>query len=306
MAINLQKGQKISLSKEVGGALSMIVMGLGWDSKKSGGGLLKGMFGGGSSSSAIDLDASFSQLKGSTMATATLLLALFLAAPLGAASPRCAPPEPVRLDSLYAYTMSIVDSLGWLRQGIMRMPVTGPRDVSEVLAALAQTQGDFACAGNYLAPFVKSGSVGIRTSAETLVAACTRVRASTEAMTAALQAQADEARQGKPPGAMTADERMEEVVQRKDKAWGDLMIAAADAVGVLVEFRDEKRTGRLLVTKEERKDLKSHLEKKFGKSIRDGRKDEQDFPTMVAAGWYEILANPQFRSLDDVRVEVRP
>ena len=58
MAINLQKGQKISLSKESGGALSKVVMGLGWDAKKSGGGLLKGMFGGGSSSSSIDLDAS--------------------------------------------------------------------------------------------------------------------------------------------------------------------------------------------------------------------------------------------------------
>jgi tellurium resistance protein TerZ len=57
MAINLQKGQKISLSKESGGALSKIVMGVGWDAKKSSVGLLKGMFGGGSSSS-IDLDAS--------------------------------------------------------------------------------------------------------------------------------------------------------------------------------------------------------------------------------------------------------
>jgi tellurium resistance protein TerZ len=55
MAINLQKGQKISLSKESGGALSKVVMGLGWDAKK-GGGLLGGMFGG--SSGAIDLDAS--------------------------------------------------------------------------------------------------------------------------------------------------------------------------------------------------------------------------------------------------------
>ena len=33
MAINLQKGQKISLSKESGGALSKVVMGLGWDAK---------------------------------------------------------------------------------------------------------------------------------------------------------------------------------------------------------------------------------------------------------------------------------
>jgi len=57
MAINLQKGQKISLSKESGGNLSKVVMGLGWDAKKTGGSLIKGMFGGGGGDS-IDLDAS--------------------------------------------------------------------------------------------------------------------------------------------------------------------------------------------------------------------------------------------------------
>jgi tellurium resistance protein TerZ len=61
MTISLQKGQKISLSKEGGGALSKVIMGLGWDAKKSGssgGGLLKGLFGGGGGNESIDLDAS--------------------------------------------------------------------------------------------------------------------------------------------------------------------------------------------------------------------------------------------------------
>ena len=64
MAINLQKGQKISLSKESGGNLSKVVMGLGWDAKQtastSNKGLLGGLFGGGNknTSDAIDLDAS--------------------------------------------------------------------------------------------------------------------------------------------------------------------------------------------------------------------------------------------------------
>jgi len=57
MGISLQKGQKISLNKEAGGALNKVIMGLGWDAKKAGGGLLKGMFGGGGAAS-IDLDAS--------------------------------------------------------------------------------------------------------------------------------------------------------------------------------------------------------------------------------------------------------
>ena len=53
MSVNLQKGQKISLDKEAGGALSRIVMGLGWDAIKK-----KGLFGFGAKSESVDLDAS--------------------------------------------------------------------------------------------------------------------------------------------------------------------------------------------------------------------------------------------------------
>jgi tellurium resistance protein TerZ len=54
MSVNLQKGQKISLEKEAGGALSRVTMGLGWDVAKS-----KGFFGfGGGQGQPVDLDAS--------------------------------------------------------------------------------------------------------------------------------------------------------------------------------------------------------------------------------------------------------
>lgn len=56
MAISLQKGQKISLEKEAGGALDRVIMGLGWDAAKAKG-VLGGLFGGGAAGS-IDLDAS--------------------------------------------------------------------------------------------------------------------------------------------------------------------------------------------------------------------------------------------------------
>ncbi|MEI6706895.1 MAG: TerD family protein [Methylococcales bacterium] len=55
MGINLEKGQKISLSKEAGGNLTKVTMGLGWDAVKKGG-LLGGMFG--NSGGSVDLDAS--------------------------------------------------------------------------------------------------------------------------------------------------------------------------------------------------------------------------------------------------------
>jgi tellurium resistance protein TerZ len=53
MAVNLQKGQKISLEKEAGSVLSEVIMGLGWDTVKKGGFL--GFF---ESNQEIDLDAS--------------------------------------------------------------------------------------------------------------------------------------------------------------------------------------------------------------------------------------------------------
>ena len=62
MSVNLSKGQKISLEKEAGGALSQIKMGLGWDvgaAPQKSGGFLGGLFGGGGSAGgSIDLDTS--------------------------------------------------------------------------------------------------------------------------------------------------------------------------------------------------------------------------------------------------------
>jgi tellurium resistance protein TerZ len=56
MAVTLTKGQKISLDKEAGGTLTKVIMGLGWDAAKRGGGGIFGFLGGGGGS--IDLDAS--------------------------------------------------------------------------------------------------------------------------------------------------------------------------------------------------------------------------------------------------------
>ena len=53
MSISLTKGQKISLEKEAGGALSTVVMGLGWDARKK-----KGFLGFGANAPDVDLDAS--------------------------------------------------------------------------------------------------------------------------------------------------------------------------------------------------------------------------------------------------------
>jgi stress response protein SCP2 len=66
MAINLQKGQRVDLTKGNPG-LSKILVGLGWDPvQKSGGGggLFGGLFGGGGSGANVDCDASVIMLGG--------------------------------------------------------------------------------------------------------------------------------------------------------------------------------------------------------------------------------------------------
>ena len=62
MSISLQKGQKVSLTKDNAG-LAKIIVGLGWDEvqQSSGGGLLGALFGGGQQ--AIDCDASAIMLR---------------------------------------------------------------------------------------------------------------------------------------------------------------------------------------------------------------------------------------------------
>lgn len=55
MSVNLSRGQRINLSKEVEG-LSKIMVGLGWDAAKQSGGILNHLFG--STSYSIDCDAS--------------------------------------------------------------------------------------------------------------------------------------------------------------------------------------------------------------------------------------------------------
>lgn len=61
MSVSLQKGQKVSLTKDNAG-LSTVVVGLGWDEVQKKGGLFGGLFGGGQQ--AIDCDASALMLRG--------------------------------------------------------------------------------------------------------------------------------------------------------------------------------------------------------------------------------------------------
>jgi hypothetical protein len=49
---------------------------------------------------------------------------------------------PSRLDSPYVHAGAVIDVLGRMKQGIGRIPTTGPRDVSEVVRAFRSAPRD--------------------------------------------------------------------------------------------------------------------------------------------------------------------
>lgn len=67
MSVSLQKGQKVSLTKEGQAGLNKIIVGLGWDEVKRSGGFLNTLFGGASQAD-IDCDASAFMLKDGKLA----------------------------------------------------------------------------------------------------------------------------------------------------------------------------------------------------------------------------------------------
>lgn len=85
---------------------------------------------------------------------------------------------------------------------------------------------------------------------------------------------------------------------RRDEAAQAAAIAAVQGLDVVVEMRDGKPTGRLRRTRAERKKLEAAILGKFGETVRNGPGTENDFATNAAAGWYQVLSNEAFRSLD--------
>lgn len=72
MSVSLQKGQKVELKKDTGGALSSVMVGLGWDeAQPEKGGFFKAMF---STTEDIDCDASAILCKSGKFASSTDLV----------------------------------------------------------------------------------------------------------------------------------------------------------------------------------------------------------------------------------------
>ena len=224
-----------------------------------------------------------------------LLLSLALSAPLDG-GPACSPPKSPKVDAVYDFAGGVVDAIGWARRGASRLPLEGSRAVSAVQASLLRTQADFACSCRHVAPFTRSEAEPIRANADDLMARCEANRDATGAALKALDRQAAEAGG---PGAKEADAAMARATGEKERAWGEYLLGFANALDAVVEVKDGALTGKVLLTRAERNDLRARLEKDFGPEVTGGIRDFQPPIVKVASGWYALLADPKFKALDE-------
>jgi len=230
---------------------------------------------------------------------AALLVPLAVSASAGAESPRCSPPAPRDLGSPASFATDLVGSLGRALDGTRRIDTTRDQVASDLIRAVGVIQEDFTCAARFVAPYEKSKSESIRTAARNLAKKYGALARSLDGQLEWLRYLDKESRAGREPDPARAEALLDKAVQRKDEASQAAAIAAIESLDVVVELGEGKPTGRLRLTGVERKKLETTILEKFGDAVRAGPSTENDFATNAAAGWYQVLANEEFRAADE-------
>ena len=229
--------------------------------------------------------------------TRVLVVALFLPVAAGAFPPTerpgCKPPTPKDLGSPASFATDVVGSLGRALDGTRRVDMTRDQAASDLIVAVGVIQEDFTCAARFVSPYEKSKVEGIRKTAQNLARKY-------EVLSRSLDGQLEWLRyvDGPEPDPAKAEALLDKAAQRKNEASQAAAIAAIDSLGVIVEMKDGKPTGRLRLTRAERERLAAELLKKFGDPVRKGPAQDNDFATNAASGWYQVLTNPEYGSAD--------
>ena len=144
-------------------------------------------------------------------------------------------------------------------------------------------------------PYAKCGSDVIRGAARNLAEKYRALSASLDGQLEWLRYLDSESRAGREPEPGTAEALLDKGVARKDEAAQAAAVAAVQGLDVVVEMRDGKPTGRLRLTRAERKKLEAAILGKFGETIPETVPGtENDFATNAAAGWYRCSRTKPF------------
>jgi hypothetical protein len=229
------------------------------------------------------------------MTLPSLLLALAVSAPSGAAGPPCSPPAPKDLGCPASFANDLLGSLGKALGGTQRVDTSRSQAASDLIPAVGLIQADFACAARFVAPYEKSKVEAIRAAAKNVAEKDRALAASLDGQLTWLRYVNGESSAGKEPDPARSEALLEKAVQQKNEASQAAAIAAIESLEVVVEFQDGKPTG-LRLTQAERQKLESSILKKFGDGVRNGPAEDNDFATNAAAAWYQVLSNPEYRA----------
>lgn len=226
-------------------------------------------------------------------------IVLAVAALIPTAAEACLPDLRALNDDPFSYFVSVVNSLGWAKDGLAKDSKKGA-NTTDLLFNLKSARDDYLCAGRILAPFVESKDETIKLTAQALVTAYNNIATANEVTENEVVSMLDRASDGHTPGPGTVAELMAVLRQNRDGAWSDLLTAAGLASHALVSYEGGKSTKVLRITKAQRRTLKRQLEERFGPSIRKGPQTGQTYLLAAAGLLYEFLGSQKWRSSDEV------
>jgi hypothetical protein len=199
----------------------------------------------------------------------------------------------------FQYMSSVIGSMGYAKEGMDRFNKTADKAnaPSDQLYRIKVAGESYACAQSLIEKFKGSNDERIRTTAEVLVTAYELLavtnRHRSEMIVSVMNA-------SQPPLQGTVAEMAATLRAEDDAAWRDLMQALTLTSQTLPIYNaDGTNSKRLRVTNTERQQFQKELERTFGKSVRGGMREGQNYLTAAAAGLHQFFGNTAFRSMDD-------
>lgn len=234
--------------------------------------------------------------RGSARLGCVAALLLFPTAALALCAPKRV--EAAKISEPFTYLESVIDSLGWAKQGLSRGTEAGG-DFYAVVYRLKLAQRDYDCAAEVVRPFSESPDQVIKASAGMLNTVYGVLGLTNQTVVRELLALLDQFERGQLPSESALVDRATDLGVMIDEVWKTLPMAVISATYVLPKFDRQKPTGRFRIAEAQRRLLLRQLEGRFGTDVRKGMRVGQHALDGAAGALHQFLADRKWRSLDD-------
>ena len=212
-------------------------------------------------------------------------------------SQTCLDFREVRPESVYAFSLALIDSFSHAKSSLGRIEEWGrsaertPQEVAfEMISAFKFAQRDYKCAAKSVEPYKSAENEKIRLAAETAHAVYLTL----------LKLNQDTLDEYTNPDSEIGSvmERTATIGVEIDDAWKILPAAVALTTHAMVEMPEgsSEKLSALLLTSAERETLKEELRKVFGPEVALGMKSGRRLLEASAGLLYEFLNNPSWKT----------